>query len=115
MGIALYHPEGLKTARFFTGERMATGMSVFSVGGNVGLALGPIMALSIIYYRGFSSLTWMAVPPLLFVTAIIVLRRVVAMPEPGTGSDPKEKAGGSRAAYVAIFIVKSPPAKPGAY
>jgi FSR family fosmidomycin resistance protein-like MFS transporter len=105
MGIALYHPEGLKTARFFTGEKMATGMSVFSVGGNVGLALGPIMALSIIYYRGFSSLTWMAVPPLLFVTAIIVLRRAVAMPEPGTGSDPKEKTGGSRAAYVAIIII----------
>jgi FSR family fosmidomycin resistance protein-like MFS transporter len=47
----------------------------------------------------------MAVPPLLFITAIIVLRRAVAMPEPGTGSDPKERAGASRAAYAAIFII----------
>ena len=66
MGIASYHPEGFKTARFFTGQRMATGMSVFSVGGNAGMALGPILALSIIHYRGFSSLGWMAVLPAAF-------------------------------------------------
>jgi FSR family fosmidomycin resistance protein-like MFS transporter len=35
LGIAAYHPEGYKTASFFTGEQAATGMSVFSVGGNL--------------------------------------------------------------------------------
>ncbi|MGA2400359.1 MAG: MFS transporter [Syntrophobacteraceae bacterium] len=105
MGVACYHPEGFKTARFFTGARMATGMSVFSVGGNAGIALGPILALSIIHYSGFSSLTWMAVIPLLFVVAIILLRRTVAVPKSGTGSAPKEKAGSTKAAYTALFVI----------
>ncbi len=42
LGVAAYHPEGYKTAHFFTGERSVTGMSVFSVGGNLGLAMGPL-------------------------------------------------------------------------
>jgi MFS transporter, FSR family, fosmidomycin resistance protein len=105
MGIACFHPEGFKTARFFTGQKMATGMSVFSVGGNAGIALGPILALSIIHYRGFSSLGWMAVVPLLFVTAIILFRRTVAVQNSGTHSASKEKIRSTKAAYRALFII----------
>lgn len=32
LGVASFHPEGYKTAHFFTGDKMAAGMSVFSVG-----------------------------------------------------------------------------------
>ncbi len=81
LGVASYHPEGFKTARFFTGERMATGMSVFSVGGNAGMALGPILALSLAHYFGFSSLPWMVLPSLAFTVAIIALRKTVAVPQ----------------------------------
>jgi FSR family fosmidomycin resistance protein-like MFS transporter len=42
MGIALYHPEGTKIMHYFSGSRMATGMSFFQVGGNLGMALGPL-------------------------------------------------------------------------
>ena len=105
MGIACYHPEGYKTARFFTGQRMATGMSVFSVGGNTGWAVGPILALCIIQYWGFSSLGWMFVLPLLFLTAIILFRRSLAVPESGTHSALKAKTASSKAAYRALFII----------
>lgn len=44
LGVAAYHPEGSKFARFASGERKASGMSLFSVGGNFGFAAGPIMA-----------------------------------------------------------------------
>src|SRR4030042_159891 len=47
-GVASFHPEGFKTAHFFTGDKKATGMSIFAVGGNLGIALGPIMALSLV-------------------------------------------------------------------
>lgn len=40
-GIAAYHPEGYKTANQVAGDRKATGLSLFSIGGNVGIALGP--------------------------------------------------------------------------
>jgi FSR family fosmidomycin resistance protein-like MFS transporter len=41
LGIAAYHPEGYKTAHQVAGDRKATGLSFFSIGGNVGIALGP--------------------------------------------------------------------------
>ncbi|MGB9791241.1 MAG: MFS transporter [Thermacetogeniaceae bacterium] len=44
LGVAAYHPEGSKFARFASGERKASGMSLFSVGGNFGFAAGPIVA-----------------------------------------------------------------------
>jgi len=42
LGIAIYHPEGTKIMHYLTGSRMATGMSFFQVGGNLGMALGPL-------------------------------------------------------------------------
>ncbi len=44
LGVAAYHPEGSKFARLVSGPRKASGMSIFSVGGNLGFALGPLLA-----------------------------------------------------------------------
>lgn len=43
IGVAAYHPEGTKVMHHFTGLRKATGMAFFQVGGNFGLALGPLL------------------------------------------------------------------------
>jgi FSR family fosmidomycin resistance protein-like MFS transporter len=43
VGVAAFHPEGSRFANYVSGARRASGMSLFSVGGNVGFALGPIM------------------------------------------------------------------------
>jgi FSR family fosmidomycin resistance protein-like MFS transporter len=43
IGIASYHPEAYKTAYLATGEKKATGISLFSVGGNIGYGLGPLV------------------------------------------------------------------------
>ncbi len=40
-GSALYHPEAAKTTAFFSGDRRASAMALFSVGGSIGYALGP--------------------------------------------------------------------------
>jgi FSR family fosmidomycin resistance protein-like MFS transporter len=55
LGIASYHPEGYKTAHFFTGERRVTGMAIFSVGGNVGFALVPRNISSFVYITNMIS------------------------------------------------------------
>jgi len=52
VGIASFHPEGFKTAYYFTGEKKATGMSIFAVGGNFGIAIGPILALTLVTTYG---------------------------------------------------------------
>ena len=44
LGVAAYHPEGSKFARFASGSLKGTGMSLFSVGGNIGFAAGPVLA-----------------------------------------------------------------------
>src|SRR5918996_4784333 len=41
LGVAAYHPEGYKTASSVAGDWKATGVSWFSVGGNIGIAIGP--------------------------------------------------------------------------
>ncbi len=104
-GVACYHPEGFKTARFFTGDKMATGMSVFLVGGNAGFALGPILALTIVNYKGFSSLTWMALPALLFAAAIIFLLKKIAVQDAQKEAAKAAKAGISRQAFHSFFTI----------
>ncbi len=44
VGVASYHPEGSKTAHLVSGPKKATAMSWFSVGGNLGFGLGPVIA-----------------------------------------------------------------------
>jgi FSR family fosmidomycin resistance protein-like MFS transporter len=105
LGVACYHPEGYKTARFFTGERAATGMSFFSVGGNVGMALGPILALSITHYWGFASLGWLALLPLLFIFAITLFGRAVNASDSRAPSTHEAKAKRSKDASVALLII----------
>lgn len=80
LGVASYHPEGYKTAHFFTGQRAATGMSIFSVGGNIGFSLGPILSMYIIDAFGFSALPVIVVPALLCVAVVLANRRTITMP-----------------------------------
>lgn len=42
LGVAAFHPEAARSAARVSGAARATGMSIFSVGGNVGFALGPL-------------------------------------------------------------------------
>lgn len=44
LGVAAFHPEGSKFARLSSGPKKVSGMALFSVGGNVGVALGPVLA-----------------------------------------------------------------------
>ena len=106
LGIASYHPEGYKTAHFFTGKRRATGMSFFSVGGNLGFAIGPILALAIIEYLGFSSLPLIIAPALLCTAIIIVYRRTISLPVASHAEAVKKSARQrSVASYIALGMI----------
>lgn len=62
MGVAIYHPEGWRAANFFAGEKKATGMSIFAVGGNLGIAVGPLMATIFITSMGLKGSTLFIIP-----------------------------------------------------
>jgi FSR family fosmidomycin resistance protein-like MFS transporter len=61
-GVAAFHPESARYANYASGERRATGMSVFSVGGNLGIALGPVAIAFLAGSGGVGRIVWMALP-----------------------------------------------------
>ena len=69
-GVASFHPEGFKTAHFFTGDKKATGMSIFAVGGSLGIALGPVWALTLVTSLGLKG-TWVMIGPGILMAAIL--------------------------------------------
>src|SRR6266536_4969167 len=52
IGVAAFHPEGSKFAAYVSGRRRASGMSAFSIGGNLGFALGPTVATPLVVWFG---------------------------------------------------------------
>jgi MFS transporter, FSR family, fosmidomycin resistance protein len=62
LGVAIYHPEGWRVANFFAGEKKATGMSIFAVGGNLGIALGPLMATYYVTSLGLKGSSLFVIP-----------------------------------------------------
>ena len=42
IGVATFHPSAGKLANIFAGKKVGRGMSIFSVGGNIGYAIGPL-------------------------------------------------------------------------
>jgi FSR family fosmidomycin resistance protein-like MFS transporter len=106
LGIASYHPEGYKTAHFFTGQRSATGMSIFSVGGNIGFSIGPILALSIIEYLGAPSLPLSIVPSIFCTAVILYYRSTISVPSVAhTEAMKNTGTRATRASYVALCLV----------
>lgn len=62
IGSAMYHPEGAKSARTVSGRLPATANSLFAVGGNIGVALGPLLVIGLIAWRGLHAIAFLALP-----------------------------------------------------
>jgi FSR family fosmidomycin resistance protein-like MFS transporter len=73
LGQASYHPEGFKTVNLLSGERKATAISLFHLGGNLGFALGPILATIFFAYSGLQGSIWFVVPGILMVAAFLII------------------------------------------
>jgi FSR family fosmidomycin resistance protein-like MFS transporter len=64
-GSSVFHPESSRVARMASGGQHGLAQSLFQVGGNAGLALGPLMAALIVLPGGQSNLAWFSVAALL--------------------------------------------------
>lgn len=65
LGVAAFHPEGAKFAGIASRERRGRGMSLFSVGGNAGFALGPALTTPLVLAFGLPGTLALVVLPLL--------------------------------------------------
>jgi len=79
LGTAAFHPEGFKATACIASERRATGMSLFSVGGNLGFAIGGPAAIFLVSGHGLPAASVLLLPAaaaaLLFLPALPAIRR----------------------------------------
>jgi MFS transporter, FSR family, fosmidomycin resistance protein len=72
LGVAAYHPEGSKFAAYASGRKRASGMSLFSIGGNLGYALGPTATTPLVLALGLTGGLLLALP-VLAVAGVLLL------------------------------------------
>lgn len=101
IGAAAYHPEGSKQAFLISGERKATAMSIYSVGGNIGHGLGPIITVLLLGLSGRKGMAWFLV--IAVITAFLLNHFLVAIQRRGDQNCP---ARGERDAGVSENVVK---------
>jgi FSR family fosmidomycin resistance protein-like MFS transporter len=72
VGIAAFHPEGARYANYASGNRRGTGMSFFSVGGNAGFAMAPVLITPAVLAFGLSGTAVVAILPALAAIALAI-------------------------------------------
>lgn len=87
-----YHPEAARYANYVSGSRRASGMSLFSVGGNVGFALGPVLVTPLVLTLGLGGTVWLIVPSV--AVAVLLL---CGMAHLRSFRPPGNRVGGQRA------------------
>jgi FSR family fosmidomycin resistance protein-like MFS transporter len=70
VGSAVFHPESSRVARMASGGRHGLAQSVFQVGGNVGSAMGPLLAAFLVLPRGQGSIAWASSVALLAIAVL---------------------------------------------
>jgi len=87
LGISAFHPEAARRVRYLSGSRQATTMSLFTVGGMAGFAIGPLLITPTLMVLGTRGALVLAVPVL--VMALVVnyhLPRLAAVEPAAPGS-----------------------------
>jgi FSR family fosmidomycin resistance protein-like MFS transporter len=75
IGNAIFHPESSRLARLASGGAHGLAQSLFQVGGNIGHAIGPLLAAFVVLPWGQSSLAWFALVALVGICILTVLGR----------------------------------------
>jgi FSR family fosmidomycin resistance protein-like MFS transporter len=63
-GSSVFHPESSRVARMASGGQHGLAQSIFQVGGNAGLSLGPLLAAFIVLPKGQNSIAWFSLAAL---------------------------------------------------
>ena len=72
-GSAIFHPEASRVARMASGGKFGSAQAFFQVGGNVGQAVGPLLAAFIVLPHGQTAIAWVSLAALI---AIVFLTRI---------------------------------------
>ena len=92
-GMAAYHPEAARLVMLSAGDRHATGMSLFAVGGNAGFALGPFLATQAMVAYGLGGVAWLLAPAVLM--SILLFTQLGYLERVASERQAKRKSAGS--------------------
>src|SRR6202035_5610808 len=70
MGISAFHPEAARRVRYLGGSRAATSMSLFTVGGMAGFAIGPLLITPTLIAFGTRGAVLLALPVVIMSAAV---------------------------------------------
>jgi len=73
IGSSIFHPEAARFVNHVSGEQKGFGMSIFSVGGNGGFGLGPLLAVAVVTFFNMKGLALFAVIALFVSIALFFL------------------------------------------
>jgi FSR family fosmidomycin resistance protein-like MFS transporter len=113
VGVAAFHPEAARFANYVSGARRARGMSFFSVGGNAGFALGPLVATPLVLAFGLPGTLFLALPAALMASVMVAEspRMLRLAPEPAGDKaregEAQQERWGPFAVMVAVVAVRS--------
>lgn len=74
-GSSIFHPESSRVARMASGGQHGLAQSLFQVGGNVGSALGPLLAALVIIPHGQTSVGWFSLAALFGIVVLVGIGR----------------------------------------
>ncbi|MBI4636332.1 MAG: MFS transporter [Candidatus Rokubacteria bacterium] len=112
LGVAAYHPEGFKTATGVAGDRKATALSWFSLGGNIGLALGPPLITTLVTGIGLAGSLGMLVPATVvaaLLTAVLPLLTRTSHAPCAAAAEPRRGVNmpGAMALLILVVTIRS--------
>ena len=110
LGTAAYHPEGSKFAAYVSGSRRASGMSLFSIGGNLGVALGALSTAPLLLLFGRPGGLLIALPSLAVTVLLVASLPYLRGFEPerrGTRELAGEDRPGALALLLGVVAVRS--------
>lgn len=106
LGTAAFHPEGFKATACIASVKRATGMSFFSVGGNLGFAVGAPAAIFFVTRYGLPGASALLVPAAaaaaLFLPALPHIRKRIA--DAAVRPAPAASRGGGRP-FLAVSLI----------
>ncbi len=107
VGVAAFHPEGSRFANYVSGFRRSSGMSLFSVGGNVGFALGPALVTPLVLALGLAGTLVVIVPTSLMalVLAHELPRLTTFRPDPGRVRAAREQSDDAWGPFALLGLV----------
>ncbi|WP_055601592.1 MFS transporter, partial [Streptomyces aureus] len=103
IGVAAYHPESARVARL-AGEGSHSAMGWFSLGGNIGFVLAPLMVSAVI---GHGSLRWtpvLVLPALVGAALCVPVLRMLARPEAGASKTEAPRGADDVASFVKLSL-----------